>query len=55
MTPTMMPAVAVVAATDRTPCPPAASAVARRVGTNAVSRLTKLSATPSTVDQKTAR
>src|SRR4026209_763552 len=55
MTPTMIPAVAVVAATDNTPRPPAASAGASRVVPSAVSRWAKLSATPSTVAQTTAR
>ena len=54
-TPTMMPAVAVVAATDSTPRPPASSAPASRRGPSAVSGRRKLRPTASTVAQKTAR
>jgi hypothetical protein len=54
-TPTIIPAVAVVATTGSTARAPDASARARRDGPNAVSRRRKLAATASTVAQNTAR
>ncbi|MNC86218.1 hypothetical protein D3C83_18580 [compost metagenome] len=53
--PTMMPAVAVVAATGRTPRPPAASARASRRGHSAAAGLRKLSPTASSIAIETAR
>ena len=53
-TPTMMPAVAVVAATPRMSRPPDRSAMTRRDGVSAVSRRRKLSATARSVAQNTA-
>ena len=54
-TPTMTPAVAVVAATASTARPPVSSAVTRRAGRNAVSRRTKLRTMASIVARNTAR
>ena len=54
-TPTMMPAVAVVAQTPSTPVAPLLRASASRRGVNAVSLRRKLSATASVVAQNTAR
>ena len=48
-TPTMMPAVAHVAATERTPVDPPSRAFPRRLGISAVSRRRKLRATARTV------
>src|SRR5438128_3724151 len=53
-TPTMMPAVAVVAAIDSTPLPPASSARTSFPGQSAVSGWTKLNATAKHVAQNTA-
>src|SRR6266853_6838916 len=53
-TPTMMPAVAVVAATDSTPLPPASSARTSLPGHSAVSGWTKLNPTAKSVAQNTA-
>src|SRR5258706_9098402 len=53
-TPTIMPAVAVVAATDSTPLPPVSSAAMSFRGHSAVSGRTKLNATASPVAQNTA-
>ena len=54
-TPTMMPAVAVVAVTASTARPPVSSAVTSRFGQSAVSRRAKLSTTASIVARNTAR
>src|SRR5690349_15950793 len=51
----MIPAAAVVATIGTTPAPPAASAAAARRGVSRYSRVPKLAAQATAVDQNTAR